>query len=412
MKILLSLMTCLVTLANASEWKSQTRAVGYLMEWRGALPSQERIEGLTHLIITGFSLDTLQLDGSLDTSAHSNPEKEWDIDDLVAMGKLGGTKIMIMLGGWGSDKGFAEAAATPEARLKLANNLVNYCQAHGLAGVDFDWEFPENATQFADYELLMQVTRTEFDKVDLLLTSAIGTRHYDSFTEATYTYLDWINIMAYDEHWTQSGRSMGGNHAPTHIQEKHYPQWESVGVPRDKLVLGVPFYGRLTENWADARSYSDIFNSYGPESSHNLAGGYNFNGPHTIYNKASYAVENGYGGVMIWEIEQDLPLTHESSLHKALIQGIENGLAGTGVEREVLLDVDLDKTSALIAPSSFMASHYSVRDGLISNHSDQTINYQAYTLDGTLYQKGTLQGFESHPLDPSQLMPLFVNVQQ
>ena len=45
---------------------------------------------------------------------------------------------------------------------------------------------------------------------------------------------------------------------------------------------------------------------------------HSFNGPNLIKEKAKWVKDNGYGGVMIWCSDCDLPLTHKMSLGKAL----------------------------------------------------------------------------------------------
>lgn len=337
--------------ASTFAWKDKVKAVGYLMEWRGS-PSQERVDGLSHLIITGFKLDAVALDGTLDTTKHVDNTK---IKNLVAMGAAGDTKIMMMLGGWGSDAGFSEAAATPAARQKLATQLANYCVGNGLAGVDFDWEFPAN-NEFQNYEEMMKVTREEFDKHGLLLTSAIGQSHHSKFTQGTWQYLDFVNVMAYDMNWASSGSNMRDNHSPAEMHIEYYPIWENAGVPKEKIVMGMPFYARQTNDWGVAKGYSEIFNSYSPLASDNIAGGFNFNGPNTIYNKSAFSAANGYGGVMIWEIEHDLEAGHESGLQTAMLKGIADGLAGTDVVKEVTSDVKMGGTSSSSNTSSSSSS--------------------------------------------------------
>lgn len=43
-----------------------------------------------------------------------------------------------------------------------------------------------------------------------------------------------------------------------------------------------------------------------------------FNTPDVIAQKTDYAINNGYGGVMIWHYNCDLPSNHEDSLLRAI----------------------------------------------------------------------------------------------
>jgi GH18 family chitinase len=78
------------------------------------------------------------------------------------------------------------------------------------------------------------------------------------------------------------------------------------GCPRHKVILGVPFYGKVLkpDGKEDAVAYKDV--SYQDRLVHqrdNAAGVY-YNGIATIEKKARLAAELG-GGIMIWEVAQD-----------------------------------------------------------------------------------------------------------
>ena len=58
-------------------------------------------------------------------------------------------------------------------------------------------------------------------------------------------HLDWVNLMAYD--LAGSWSSVTGHHAPlygTLSVDTAVQAYLSLGVPPEKLVVGVPFYGR------------------------------------------------------------------------------------------------------------------------------------------------------------------------
>jgi GH18 family chitinase len=76
-------------------------------------------------------------------------------------------------------------------------------------------------------------------------------------------------------------------------------------VPKEKLVLGVPFYGRHVKRRDQAMSYREIVGKHKPAAGTDVIDGVYFNGPATIRRKAEYAVEAGLGGVMAWELGQD-----------------------------------------------------------------------------------------------------------
>ncbi len=136
-------------------------------------------------------------------------------------------------------------------------------------GIDIDWEYPGgggmpyNTFSPADkqnYNLLMQEFRRQLDVQGAadgkryLLTAAIGAGQdkIDNTEPAVYSQsMDWINVMTYDmsgawpgwESWHHSALSGATANHPTSI-ESSVKSYINAGVSRNKLGIGVPFYGR------------------------------------------------------------------------------------------------------------------------------------------------------------------------
>ena len=116
----------------------------------------------------------------------------------------------------------------------------------------------------------------------------------DHIQSATFPFIDRIHVMAYDQ---------GTPHAPFAGAVKELRHWESRKAPKTKLVLGLPFYGR---NAQDATAtYAEIIRKHRPKPGADEAVGFHFNGPTTIQRKTASAIQQGYAGVMIWELGQD-----------------------------------------------------------------------------------------------------------
>lgn len=183
-----------------------------------------------------------------------------------------GLKTVLSIGGWGAG-GFSDAALTPRSRAAFADETLEL--AAGFDGVDLDWEFPvsggpaelthrpedrRNATLLArDLRHRLGPTR--------LLTAALPAGRLqsagpydpaDSYEVAALVeVLDFVNLMTYD--FGTGFSPIATFNAPL-VQVAEDPlepglrRWNNVtgsvdyyerlGVPRDKLVLGVPFYGR------------------------------------------------------------------------------------------------------------------------------------------------------------------------
>jgi len=62
--------------------------------------------------------------------------------------------------------------------------------------------------------------------------------------------VDYIMYMSYDQHWSTS--PVAGSVAQVSWQEKIVKRvLEQEGVPREKLLLGIPFYTRLWKETVD-----------------------------------------------------------------------------------------------------------------------------------------------------------------
>ncbi len=203
-----------------------------------------------------------------------------------------GFRTLISIGGW-SAGGFSDAALTDASRRRFVSSCIAlFFDRHrgSFDGIDIDWEFPvsggpkENMARpqdRRDMTLLAREFRRALDALGrrrrqhFLLTAALpGGRMesagpYDpagSFELAALAKtLDFINLMSYDMGTTFS--PVASFNAPLREvpEDPLAPasrRWNSVegaveyylaqGVPADKIVLGLPFYGRGYRVTSDA----------------------------------------------------------------------------------------------------------------------------------------------------------------
>lgn len=215
---------------------------------------------------------------------------------VVAQAKKHDVKVLIAVGGWGWDKEFETLAADPAIRTKLAKRVAEFCATYQLDGVDIDWEYPNAGASSAHFAALAIAFRSALP-AGALVTSAVLADATDAEGISTDAvgHLDFINLMAYD-----GPRS---DHSSYAMAERSIASWLARGIHPDKLVLGVPFYGRpgnatyrtlLANDAATANGDRVLFN--GVEQ--------NYNGPATIRRKTELALQLA-GGIMIWELSQD-----------------------------------------------------------------------------------------------------------
>lgn len=181
-------------------------------------------------------------------------------------------QTLIALGGWTGSGRFSDIALTDSARRRFVSSVIDlYIRQHpGLFdGVDVDWEYPvggglgTNTTRPADrrnFTLLLSEFRRQLDaqgrrdRKRYLLTAATsaGPRAVtDLELGPVAALLDWFNVMTYDYH---AGGRMARFNAPLFPAADDPTPFLTVdgtlrtyveyGVPREKIVIGVPFYGR------------------------------------------------------------------------------------------------------------------------------------------------------------------------
>ena len=270
---------------NGNVYYCGTRVIGYYPNYRNVL-SQLKYGNLTN--VTYFSLSPFA-DGGLDESNVDIPHMIALVDECHA----NGIEVSICVGGWGRSGYFPAMAADADARANFGANLLQFCIDYELDGVDLDWEPVSTDTDRNNYSLLVQELDDVLEPEGLLLTVAVASFGSELRSWA-FDSLDWIGVMAYD---------MGTPHSTFEDSVAALEHWESMGAAREKLVLGVPFYGRKPNG--DAYTYSYIINTYNPEPDVDEVDNIYFNGITTIKTKTEYVMDNGYGGIMIWEVGQD-----------------------------------------------------------------------------------------------------------
>ena len=270
------LATCMTSLQAA-----KPVVVGYLPHYRTGIIDKLPVEQLTDIIY--FSISP-KADGSLNTKS----VKPGVLKKLTQRAHAKNTRVHICVGGWNLSGGFAPMTANTQARGTFVHSLTTFVRTHKLQGADIDWEHPKSETEIANYQKLLVELKRAFAPHRLWLTVAVaGWGKY--IQPATVPFVDRFHVMAYDQ---------GTPHAPYSGALKDLRNWETQRVPKVKLVLGLPFYGRNAQD--TAATYAEIVQRHHPKPSVDLAGGFHFNGPATIRRKTAYALQQNFAGVMIW----------------------------------------------------------------------------------------------------------------
>ena len=79
------------------------------------------------------------------------------------------------------------------------------------------------------------------------------------------------------------------------------------GFPKEKILMGVPFYGRdFDYNDGAGVTYASIVDEYPDAPYMDQVDNIYYNGVETMARKTQYVLDNDYSGIMIWELAQDV----------------------------------------------------------------------------------------------------------
>jgi len=146
---------------------------------------------------------------------------------------------------------------SPELREKVIAQLVFYASYYELDGYNIDFE---NVYLKDKKALVTFMKELNFyaEKQNLVLSIDVtvpwGSDQWSKFLDrvAISKYVDYVMLMAYDEHWASSPTS--GSVASIGWVERGVAESLKL-IPKEKLILGVPFYTRIwTEKIADGKT--------------------------------------------------------------------------------------------------------------------------------------------------------------
>ena len=296
----LALLLCLIQAQTA-----ERVVVAYVTSWTQAIPDPT--------VMTHINYAFGHVNDSFDGVRIDNPDRLRMIVDLKKQNpKL---RVLLSIGGWGSGR-FSEMAASDKNRLLFAKDCRRVVDDFGLDGIDIDWEYPTQSSagissspdDTKHFTLLMRDLRKELGN-KLLTCATIASGEYIDF-RSCISYIDMVNVMSYD---------MGN---PPYHHSALYPSeitnWMTTsaaieahlnaGVPHEKLVMGMPLYGRgkqgyttepdstkgVTERWHEQSMVPYLVDAQG-----NLVMG--FENERSIGIKCQYIIDHRLRGGMYWE---------------------------------------------------------------------------------------------------------------
>lgn len=275
--------------------ESKKKIVGYLPDWSYSFYTTMNFNELTHLNIAFCNPDTT---GQLSCYI---PDK--DFNDIVQKAHTNNVSVLASLGGAGGSQNYTELISSTEKINEFNKKILDFCKKYNLDGIDLDIEGEINPEFWNYYEEWCISLRKLCDENDLLLTNATAYWVSMHSSEKVFKCFDFLNIMAYDNDVDPASHS-SYDYALYCLDYFNNQR----GIPKEKLVLGVPFYGRGynedgTLNWSSYIPFSKIIAQDSSYYQKDVFNGIVYNGAATISAKCDIA--QNYGGIMIWEISQD-----------------------------------------------------------------------------------------------------------
>ena len=283
----------------------------------------------------------------------------------------------LSLGGWNWSTHFSVAARTEESREAFVSSCVDLWLRGNLPvrdgepqggdgaaagifdGIDLDWEWPggaghpdnvEHPDDAANFTLLVAEFRRQFDALSaetgeeytLSVSLSGAARTSESYDAAIFGQVDFATVQGYDFAGPWSGET--AHHSNLFVPDSQ-PDANSVdaairryldlGAPADKLVMGIPAFGRgwqgvgpggdggrggTPDGPADdhydgpTMAFGDLEELEGRRYLDEEAGAYwvhdgdewwTYDNPDVVALKGEYVLDRGLGGLMVWNLDMD-----------------------------------------------------------------------------------------------------------
>ncbi len=258
--------------------------------------------------------------------------------ELVREAHKHGIKIIMSTGGWERSEGFPGMASSAENRERFITQVIGFCKKHHYDGVDIDWEYVSNKEELENFVRFIGELSRALKALNppLQLSMAVPSGHFWGRWidyEALIDEFDYISFMTYDYHGQWSDHS--GHNAPLYTcnsdlcgsMNDTYTYSQIRKVPKQKLLLGIPFYGRsfdcegLYQRFQNSQfyGYREIMKFFesgwervwdecakvpylrNPEGTEIIC----YDDEHSISLKCKYVKDKQVAGIIIWDLSED-----------------------------------------------------------------------------------------------------------
>ena len=240
--------------------------------------------------------------------------------EFLELAKARGVRVAPMVVSSNADR-VKRLITDPEAIERFANQLVDLARRYGYVGfnVDFEVSLPAYRVEFANF---VDSVARKLHEANLILTVAVPAKRMEFASSYLQTYdyellgrtaVDYVMIMAYDFYEVAGPKPV----APL-WWVRECVEYALKFIPRERLVLGVPNYGKLWDRagkllkWLLLPEYQSM-RSQGASFTLDLTTrelkaevpegvAYYVDGE-TAYYRAKLALEYSLAGVAVWRLD-------------------------------------------------------------------------------------------------------------
>src|SRR5690606_15215250 len=304
--VLLLSAACALTATAQKRTKSDFRIVGYY-PLRSAMTADLKtvpFDRVTHINLSFLNPDT-------------SGNFTQDLSPLIPFVKAAhakGVKVLASIAGGGRHE-YYHALLRDDKRAKFINDLLLIALKYDLDGIDVDIE---GSDIDENYEKFVGALASVLKPRDKLVTAAIAVFYKDQFTDKALAQYDFVNLMSYDHTGPWTPTKHGPHSTYEHAVADLLYFLNERNIPKEKMTLGVGFYGYgfgpEIVSPAKTMLFNDIQAQFpGSELTDEriLSDGATlyYNGIPTIKRKTALARERA-SGIMIWQLLQDAPGKH------------------------------------------------------------------------------------------------------
>lgn len=224
---------------------------GYHPYWAGSQYLHYRWNLLSDLCFFSYEVDP--------STGNATTTHDWETAPVIDTAQAHGTRVHLCITSFRSHQLFF---SNPLAQQQLISNTISLLKLRNAGGVNLDFEAVPSSVSAAYNDFLVAFADSLHAGIPgCLVSMASPAVDWDDDLDMPRLsqHLDFFMIMAYDYYW--NGSSTAGPVAGLYPMTGGYNysvartvSWYlSRGVPREKMILGLPYYGR---EWPTVQEYA------------------------------------------------------------------------------------------------------------------------------------------------------------